>query len=58
MGLAMTKCNELKEKIQVHLPLHGAKLNFMARFVMSVIVVRNVTLSRVTSVLNPGVLIE
>ena len=54
----MTKCNELRAKIQVHLPLHGARLNFMARFVMSVIVVRSVTLSRVASVLNPGVLIE
>jgi len=54
----MTKCNELKEKIQVYLPHHGARLNFMARFVMSVIVVRSVTLSRVASVLNASVLIE
>lgn len=54
----MTKCNELKERIQVYLPHHGARLNFMARFVMSVIVVRSVTLRRVASVLNPSVLID
>ena len=54
----MRKCNELRGKIQAHLPLHGARLNFVARFVMAVVVVRSVTLSRVASVLNPGVLIE
>lgn len=54
----MTKCNELRAKIQAHIPLHGARLDFMARFIMAVIVVRGVTLSTVASALNPGVLIE
>lgn len=54
----MHKRNELRAKIQAYLPYHGARLDFMARFVMAVIVVRSVSLSRVASALNPGVLIE
>jgi len=38
--------------------MHGARINFMARFVMAVIVVRGVTLSTVASALNPKVLPE
>jgi len=38
--------------------MHGARINFMAKFVMAVIVVRGVTLSTVASALNPKVLPE
>lgn len=54
----MHNSKELRRKIQAHLPMHGARINFMARFVMAVIVVRGVTLSTVASALNPKVLPE
>ena len=54
----MYKRNELRAKIQGHLPIHGARLDFMARFILAVIIVRGVTLSTVASALNPLVLVE
>lgn len=54
----MYKRNELQKKIQAHIPIHGARADFMAKFVMAVIVVRGVTASAVASVLNPQVLPE
>ncbi len=48
----MHNSKELRRKIQAHLPMHGARINFMARFVMALIVVRGVTLSTVASALN------
>jgi hypothetical protein len=54
----MHQSKELQRKIQAHLPLHGARVGFMTRFVMAVIVVRGVTLSTVASALNPKVLPE
>jgi hypothetical protein len=54
----MHQSKELRRKIQAHLPLHGARISFMARFIMAVIVVRGVTLSTVASALNPRVLPE
>ena len=54
----MYKRNGLRAKIQSHVPLHGARLDFMARFITAVSVVRGVTLSTVASALNPAVLIE
>lgn len=54
----MHQSKELQRKIQAYLPLHGARVNFIARFVMALIVVRGVTLSTVASTLNPGVLPE
>lgn len=54
----MHHCKELRQKIQAHLPLHGARLDFVIRFVMSLLVVRSITLSTVASVLNPNVLPE
>lgn len=54
----MHQSKELQRKIQTYLPLHGARVNFIARFVMALIVVRGVTLSTVASALNPGVLPE
>ncbi len=54
----MHQSKELQRKIQAYLPLHGARVNFIARFVMALIVVRGVTLSTVASALNPGVLPE
>lgn len=55
---ALVKHKPLQQKIQAHLPLHGARLAFMAQFVMALIVVRTVTLSTVASVLNVRVLPE
>lgn len=54
----MHHCKELRQKIQAHVPLHGARLNFIIRFVMALIVVRSVTLSTVASALNPSALPE
>lgn len=54
----MHECKELRRKIQAHVPLHGARLDFIIRFVLALIVVRSVTLSTVASVLNPKVLPE
>jgi hypothetical protein len=54
----MHQSKELQQKIQAYLPLHGARLSFMAKFVMAVIVVRGVTVSTVASALNPRVLPE
>ena len=54
----MHKRNELQQKLQTYLPLHGARLGFIAKFVMAVIVVRGVTVSTVASALNPRVLPE
>ena len=54
----MHQRKEFQRKIQAHLPLHGARLNFITRFVMAVIVVRGVTLSTVASAMNPKVLPE
>ena len=50
--------NELQKKIQAYLPLHGARVTFMMKFVMAVVVVRGVTASTVASALNPRVLLE
>ncbi len=54
----MHKSKELQRKIQAYLPIHGARVAFMAKFVMAVIVVRGVTVSTVASALNPKVLPE
>ncbi len=54
----MHQSKELQRKIQAYLPLHGARISFIARFVMALIVVRGVTLSTVASALNPKVLPE
>lgn len=54
----MHQSKELQRRIQAYLPLHGARLSFMAKFVMAVIVVRGVTVSTIASVLNPKVLPE
>lgn len=54
----MYKSKELQRKIQAHIPVHGARAGFIAKFVMAVIVVRGVTASTVASVLNPAVLLE
>jgi hypothetical protein len=54
----MHQSKELQKKIQAYLPLHGARLSFIAKFVMAVIVVRGVTVSTIASVLNPKVLPE
>ena len=54
----MHNSKELQRKIQAHISLHGARISFMTRFVMAIIVVRGVTLSTVASALNPGVLPE
>ena len=54
----MYKRNELRAKIQGHLSMHGARLDFIARFILAVIIVRGVTLSTVASALNPLVLVE
>lgn len=54
----MHKRTELQQKIQVYLPIHGARAAFMMWFVMAVVVVRGVTASTVASVLNPRVLLE
>ena len=54
----MHKRNELQKKLQAHLPLHGASIGFIVKFVMAVIVVRGVTMTTVASALNPRVLPE
>lgn len=54
----MNECKELRGKIQAHLPLHGARLDFIIRFALALIVVRSVTVSTVASALNPKVLPE
>ncbi len=54
----MHHCKELRRKIQAHVPLHGARLDFIIRFVMALTVVRSVTSSTVASALNPKVLPE
>jgi hypothetical protein len=54
----MHQSKELQRKIQAYLPLHGARVNFMAKFVMALIVVRGVTVSTIASALNPKVLPE
>ena len=54
----MHNSKELERKIQAHISLHGARISFMTRFIMALIVVRGVTLSTVASALNPEVLPE
>jgi hypothetical protein len=54
----MHKSKELERKIQAHISVHGARISFMTRFIMALIVVRGVTLSTVASALNPKVLPE
>ncbi len=54
----MHQSKELQRKIQAHISLHGARVSFIARFVMALILVRGVTLSTVASALNPKVLPE
>jgi hypothetical protein len=54
----MHNSKELRRKIQAYLPLHGARLSFMAKFVMALIVVRGVTVSMIASAPNPKVLPE
>ncbi len=51
-----SKANLLREKLQeAGLDLHGARLNFIARFVMALITVRTVSLATLASVLNAAV---
>jgi hypothetical protein len=54
----MHQSKELQRKIQAYLPMHGARVNFMTKFVMALIVVRGVTVSTIASALNPKVLPE
>lgn len=51
-----TKANLLREKLQeAGLEMHGARLNFIARFVMALITVRTVSLATLASALNAAV---
>lgn len=51
-----TKANLLREKLQEGgFRMHGARLNFIARFVMALITVRTVSLATLASVLNAAV---
>jgi hypothetical protein len=54
----MHQSRELQRKIQANLPLHGARIGFIVKFVMVLIVVRGVKLSIVASAMNPKVLPE
>ena len=54
----MQERKALQRRIQAHLPLHGARLDFIVRSVMALVVVRGVTLGTVASALNPRVLPE
>lgn len=50
------KANLLREKLQgAGFKMHGARLNFIARFVMALITVRTVSLATLASVLNTAV---
>lgn len=50
------KANLLREKLQESgFTMHGARLNFIARFVMALITVRTVSLATLASVLNAAV---
>jgi len=50
------KANLLREKLQeAGFEMHGARLNFIARFVMALITVRTVSLATLASVLNAAV---
>ncbi len=50
------KADQLKDKLkEANIKLHGARLNFMSRFIMAMMAVRTVSLSRVASVLNGAV---
>jgi len=48
----------LKKVLKEDFQLHGARLNFMSRFIMAVIVVRTVSLGTLASALNPIVFPE
>jgi hypothetical protein len=54
----MEKYKGLTEVLKGEFELHGARLNFMSRFVMALIVVRTVSLSTLASALNPVVFPE
>jgi hypothetical protein len=50
------KAKGLREKLQESgIEMHGARLDFMARFIMALITVRTVSLAAVASVLNAAV---
>ena len=54
----MEKNKGLEGILKEGFKLHGARLNFISRFVMAVIVVRTVKFSAVASALNPTVFLE
>lgn len=54
----MQKYKGLEDILKEEFKLHGARLNFMSRFIMAVIVVRTVSSSCVASALNPTVFPE
>lgn len=54
----MEKYKGLEQVLKEDFKLHGARLNFISRFVMAVIVVRTVSLGCIASALNPGIFPE
>ena len=54
----MEKYKGLEQVLKEGFKLHGARLNFISRFIMAVIVVRTVSLSCLASALNPAVFPE
>jgi hypothetical protein len=54
----MEKYKGLTEVLKSEFKLHGARLNFMSRFILALIVVRTVNLSTLASALNPLVFPE
>ena len=54
----MEKYRGLEQVLKEEFKLHGARLNFISRFIMAVIVVRTVTLSCLASAINPLVFPE
>lgn len=50
----MTHITQLKDILSVHLPWHGARLNFLSMFLVALFKVKTVNLAEIATALNPN----
>jgi hypothetical protein len=54
LEVAMTHIIQLKDVLSTHLPWHGARLNFLAMFLVALFKVKTVNLAEIATALNPN----
>ena len=54
LEVSMTHIIQLKDVLSTHLPWHGARLNFLAMFLVALFKVKTVNFTEIATALNPN----